>query len=185
MIYNTGYFLDVEGLISLEKQERWDEARIMLYHEWCADRLSSAKLIRLLSECWYVLSLWDCCIDTNGLSYQSFKDTLIECVEFGLNNFNKEPRFLCVAGYMISMLPHLFYTGGAEEYSKWDQIGQDMMLRSIKLETNDQIAKVLHLGTSNSDCSYLSAKKQLAPDLNDYFPNDSAIENYFKDILSI
>ncbi len=179
------YFVEVSGLEDLEKQEKWEEARSLLDDEWKDDKLNSDKLLRLLSECWYVLSLWDCCINTEKLSYQAFQDTLIECMNFGLSNFGNAPRFLCVAGYMASTLPYLFYSSGSDDlFVEWEQTGIEMLRKSSDLDPNDLMAKTLYLGTSAHSSEYAEAKKCLSSQLSHLFPNETTIEMYFKDMSS-
>ena len=176
------YFIEVDGLEDLEKQEKWEEARSLLDDEWKDDKLNSDKLLRLLSECWYVLSLWDCCINTEKLSSQAFQDTLIECMNFGLSNFGNAPRFLCVAGYMASILPYLFYNSGSGDlFVEWEQKGIEMLRKSSDLDPNDLVAKTLYLGTSAHSSEYAEAEKCLSSQLSRLFPNETAIEMYFKD----
>jgi len=178
------YFVEVSGLEDLEKQEKWEEARSLLDDGWRDDKLNSDKLLRLLSECWYVLSLWDCCINTEKLSAQAFKDTLIECMSFGLSNFGNAPRFLCVAGDMASMLPYLFYNSGSGDlFAEWEQKGIEMLRKSSVLDPNDLLAKTLYLGTSAHSPEYAEAKKRLSSQLSSLFPGETAIELYYKDIL--
>jgi len=180
-----GYFLDVEHLETLEKQEKWNEARELLYKMWENEKLNSEKLIRLFSECWYVLSLWECCINKEKLSFYAFQNTLIECTEFGIQNHMKKPRFLCIAGYMISMFPNLFYVNGTDKsYAEWEQNGIDMLRESCEFDPNDRIAKVLFLGTKAGFTEYRKEKKLLRLELASFFPNETAIEQYFKEILN-
>lgn len=179
------YFIDVEGLIDLERQGKWEEARTLLYNLWENDRLNSDKLIRLLSECWYVLSLWDCCIDTENLSYQVFKDTIVKCSKHGLLKFNDNPRFLCMIGYMSSMLPYLFYEGNVDSlYTEWEQKGKEMLELSTVLSCDDLVSKVLSLGLKGATGEYLESAAKLLTTLNDYFPGETAIELYFRDVLT-
>jgi len=182
------YFIKVDGLEDLEKQEKWEEARSLLDDAWQEDKLNSDKLLRLLSECWYVLSLWDCCINTEKLSHQAFQDTLIECMNFGLLNLGNAPRFLCVAGDMASFLPYLFYNcGSGDLFVEWEQKGLEMLHKSTLLDPNDLLAKTLNLGTSAHSSEYASeyaeAKKRLSSQLSSLFPSETAIELYYKDIL--
>ena len=181
------YFIDIKCLSDLEKQEKWEEARKMLYRTWERDKQNSEKLIRLLSECWYVLSLWDCCISNEGLSYQVFQNTLVECIEFGLNYHNDNSRFLCIAGYMASVLPLVFCTDNTDSaYTEWEQRGIDMLRKSCEIDHDDPLSKVLYLGTTTlSITEYNNIKRQLLPEISSFFPSDTALEKYFKDILSV
>jgi len=180
------YFINIDGLVELEQQERWEEARELLYKIWESDKLNSGKLIRLLSECWQVLSLWDCCIKNESLSFQVFQDTLIECTKFGLKNFNDDSRFLCVTGYMISILPYLFVVQGTEAlYTEWEQKGVDMLSRAYELDPNDKVAEILNLGRTSEFFEYNKALESITPELTTLFPWETYVDVYFKDILSI
>ena len=185
MMQSKGYFLDVDFLADLESQEKWEEARSLLQKNWEEDRQNSKKLVRLISECWYVLSLWDCCIKTEGLSFDVFKSTLMECTEFGLRNFENDPSFLCITGYMISLFPYLFYdeTKG-DRYTEWESKGKEMLLNSNMLNPDDIVARILFLGTTSDYTEYNEKKVLIFSMLEKYFPNDTAIELYFRDILS-
>jgi len=180
------YFVNVEDLMNLERQGKWEAARELLSERWKEERQNSKYLIRLLGECWHVLSLWDCCINTENLSFQAFQNTLIECTEFGLQNFKNDPYFLCMAGYMISTLPHLFYhndTGNS--YAEWEQKGIVMLFEASELAPHDEVAKVLYLGYTSKFQQYNDAKKSLSLKLSSLFPEETELETYFKSILSI
>ena len=114
---------------------------------WNADRDDLDLLLRVLSECWHVLVDWYCCIKNDGLSYEAFKDTLIECMTYGLTHFGRDPRFLLLAGYMISMFPYLFYDDpdprgvlGLE----WESKGKDMLALAYRQNPDNLMAKVMH-----------------------------------------
>jgi hypothetical protein len=181
------YFINVEGLYDLEEKERWEEARLLLLNIWKEDKLNSKKLIRLLAECWYVLSLWDCCIKTEDLSFQVFQETLIECTEFGLKNLKNNSQFLCVAGHMISIFPYLFYIDDADGlYTEWEQRGIDMLCRAYEIDPDDKIIEVFNLGcASDLYNEYNKAKNLLLSRLESLFPGKTELEIYFKNTLSI
>ncbi len=132
-----------------------------------------------------MLTEWDCCIQNENLSFDSFKETLIDVTQYGLTRLNTNVDFLWVTGYMISLFPYLFYNGEANGlYSEWEQKGKDMLLLATQTEPDNLIFKVLYLGTQGVSDEYSTAKTKLAPHLNDVFPEGTAIEEYFKDILS-
>jgi len=180
------YLMNIEGLVELEQQEKWEESRELLYGIWASDELNSGKLIRLLSECWYVMAQWDCYIENEELSFQVFQNTLVECTEFGIKNFIDNPRFLCLAGYMISLLPYLFVVNGTEDlYAKWEQKGVDMLRRAYKLDPDDKVAKVLNLGRTSGFSDTNKARESITTELVTLFPYETSVDVYFRDILSI
>ena len=180
------YFINIEWLHDLEKQEKWEKIRKMLYNEWDKNKNDSDMLIRLISECWYVLSFWDCSICKEGLSFQMFKNTLIECTEFGINNFTDNSRFLCITGYMISILPHLFYFNNDNDlFIEWEQKGIEMLRKSHELDPDDHVAQILNFNITSEIIEQNKVKDLLLPELLGLFPNNTAIEKYFIDILSV
>lgn len=180
------YFIKIEGLADLEQQEKWEDVRELLYRTWTGDKLNSGKLIRLLSECWYLLSGWDCSINNEGLSFQVFQDTLIECTEFGLQKLGNDPRFLCVTGYMISILPHLFFQNDTNNlYAEWEKRGNDMLRKAHEIEPTDKVAKIFNLGQGAESDEYNNAKESIASELTTLFPGETYVEEYFIEMLSI
>jgi len=84
---------------------------------------------------------------------------------------------------MASTLPYLFYNGGSDDlFIEWEQKGIEMLRKSSDLDPNDLMAKTLYLGTSAHSSEYAEAKKCLSSQLSSLFPNETAVEIYFKDI---
>ena len=145
-------FIEVEGLAELEQSGKWGEAKDLVYNLWNRDKKDEYKLCRLIFECWYVLCEWDSCISKEALSYDNFKETLIEAVRYGFEHFNTNSVFLWVCGYMISLFPYLFYKGDDDKlYKEWEQQGKDMLLSAKNSDSENLIAKVFYLGTQK-DC---------------------------------
>jgi hypothetical protein len=193
-VIGVAFFTAINGLSELEDREKWEEARFMLYELWNADRENLDLLLRLLSECWYVLCEWGCSImisdedPAENPIFRIFKDTLIECTTYGLTHFSNDPRFLWMAGYMISMFPYLFYDGDTGDlYTEWESKGKEMLALLYKQNPNDLMAKIAHLGSyliSDADKEYRKAKRKLTPLLGNYFTDSTVIEQYFKNVLS-
>ena len=49
----------IEGLEELEKEEKWEEARVILYDLWSADKENLDFFMRLSSECWFLVAEWE------------------------------------------------------------------------------------------------------------------------------
>jgi len=180
------YFVEVTELAALEKQEKWEEVRSLLFNQWNSDKNNIDRLLRLMTECWYVLVEWDCCIANEGLAFQQFKETLMLSTEYGLQHFPQNSRFLCMAGYMISLFPYLFYHDGSDsKYLELEHKGKQMLAESYALNPDDPVATVFCLGTKNQDKEYLEAKAMLSASFIDLFRGETAIEQYFRDILTM
>ncbi len=199
------FFIAVNGLSELENDEKWEEARTLLYELWNADRDNIDLFLRLFSECWYVVCEWGCIIiksseypykdPAKDPSYQTFRDTLIECATYGLTHFSRNPRFLWMAGYMISMFPDLFFDIHNDDprfsdlYRQWESKGKEMLALVSKQNPNDLMARVMHLGSrpisdAQEKKEYREAKRKLTPLLGEYFTESTEIERYFKEGLT-
>lgn len=181
------FFIEINGLAKLENHQKWEKARTMLYELWNANRENLDLLLRLLSECWCVLYHWTD-INNKNLSYQAFKDTLVECITYGLTHFSKDFRFLWMGGYMISLSPDLFYDGDTDVlYPEWKSKGNEMLALLYRQNPNNLMAEVLYLGlhpVSVEYNKYKEAKKRLIPLLDEYFTEDTGIERYFRSVLT-
>ena len=121
------------------------------------------------------------------LSYKIVQDTLIECTEFGLKNLMDNPKFLRIAGYMISLFPHLFYKNLIHDsdllYTQWEQKGINMLQMSCELNPSDKVSVILNKGVTtnlvNDDIIKLTQAE-----LQSIFPGETSIELYFKDVLN-
>lgn len=179
-------FIEAEGLLELEQAQKWNSAKELLYNLWNEDKSNVSKLNRLISECWYVLAEWDCSIKSKALSFDAFKEVLVDAIQYGLAHFRNNAEFLWISGYMISLFPELFYDGkDGVSLNDWAQKGVDILLLANQIESDNLIAKVLYLGTHAPSDEYEVCKAQLAPYLNQLFPGHTAIEAYFKDVLSV
>ena len=54
----------IEGLEELEKEKKWEEARVILYDLWSADKDNLDFFMRLSSECWFLVAEWE--VEKNG-----------------------------------------------------------------------------------------------------------------------
>lgn len=179
-----GFFVDVDGLEELERAGKWDDARRLLLGIWEVDSDDVAKLCRLFSECWYVLTEWDCCINTGGLNQDEFRRTLIRVTTYGLARFSLDCRFLWMAGYMISLFPYLFFRGNSDApFLEWEKKGREMMALAVDICPGDLIVRTVYLGSGKGSRAYVRAKRQLRSVLSDIFPGNTAIEEYFRDVL--
>lgn len=176
-------FLNIERLSEMEKLEKWEEIRVFLLGSWKKEKNNIDLAIRLGTECWYILSLWDCYINNENLVWDNFQDSLIEVTNYGLKNYNDDVSFLCIFGYMISILPYLFYKEDLDkEYEKWEEKGRQMIKIAHQKNPNHQLVKVMYLAMTNNVKGYKKARIELLLHLPELFPGNSYIEEYFKDI---
>ncbi len=181
------YFDNVENLYELEQNEQWEAIRKSLYEQWVVDKNSLGSLIRLASECWLIMSDWDCCINNEGLDYKLFKSNLVDSCSYGLEHFSDDEKILCLFGYMMSISPYFFYSNddpNGKEYLAYESRGKAMLKKAYRNYPNNPLVKVLFLGSTERTREYNNARIELKPYLSSLFSGDTAIEQYFKEILS-
>ena len=183
------YFANIEPLADLENQGQWEKARELLYDTWKRDKSDCKNLVRLLAECWYIMTDYDIGRITDAdISYETVKNTLIECVEFGMENFMENSQFLCIAGYMITQFPYFFYRNKPFRnddalYGKWERIGADMRRKANDAIPPDKLAKFLHLGHIGDSLGYDEAREVYRDEILDLLPGKTEVEIYFRHIL--
>ncbi len=176
----------IEGLKELEDEERWEEARQLLLRKWLTQKDNLSLLLRVETECWIVMSNWDFCADKDIASYDVFKQTLNEAFRYGCARFFSKGDFLCITGYMITLFPYLFYEDNSDDlFIAWENIGKKMLKRANELYPQNPLYNVLYLGTTHNILEYKKAKQTLTPMISTFFPGETTIEQYFKDVLSI
>jgi len=178
-IFNEDKYLE-----QLEKEEKWKDIKKYLYEKWKNNKEDIDTTLRLGTECWNILEMWDYCINNDGLNYEDFQDALIEVTEYGLKHFTDNIKFLTVVGYMTNMLPYLFYKENKEEYfTEWENKGRSMLQKAYHLSQNNILAKVLFYGSINDVMKGNEAKEEIKPILADLFPGNTSIEQYFREML--
>ena len=174
-------FEDVPGLVELELAERWEEAIDLLYQRWLDDKNNVSKLCMVLFECWCVM------IDpkfNESARFLAYQEKLNEVTKYGIEYCSSDLKFLWVAGYCISLFPFLFYCNDKGK-SEWDHRGEEMLLQATNIDPDNLIARVFYHGCFSDHSEYLWTKVQLMPMLKDLFPGSTAIERYFREILTI
>ena len=178
--------MDVPSLLPLERQADWHSAVSLLYRLWRQHPDDARLCCRLLSECWYILAEWDCCIDPTGLDFRAIQSRMLEAFRYGRTQFPSEVDFLWMAGYMSSLFPYLFVNRQNSDFedAQIEQQGIAMLKRATLLAPDHPVANVLYLGTRSMSADYIAAKQALAPGLAALFPGETAIEVYFRDVLT-
>jgi len=179
------FFLKIECLDEIEHQHKWELAVETLYNLWHEDMGNVSKLCRLISECWIILSKSESEFVLSTESFKSIKEKLINCTNRGLNSFSKEPSFLWLCGYMMTLFPYLFYDDSKDDlYSSVEKIGGELLCRAKTLEPENYLYKVSYLGVGEFNDEYVRTRKKLQKVLNDIFPDNTMIEEYFREVFS-
>lgn len=179
------FFLEIEGLNKIEHQHRWELAVETLFNLWHEDVGNVNKLCRLIAECWIILSTSERESVLSAESFKSIKGKLIDCTNYGLSTFEKESSLLWLCGYMMSLLPYLFYDNSKGDlYLSVERKGGELLCRAKTLEPENCLYKVTYLGIGKMTDEYVETRQKLQKVLSDFFPGNTMIEEYFREVFS-
>lgn len=178
-------FIPVEGLLNLEQSNKWNEAITLLHNYWLTDLSNSRTACRLIAECWYVLSDWGLYAEED-MSFDFIKRIMVYTTRYGLDHY-KDVDFLWTVGYMISLFPYLFHNEQQETFDAlWESKGKALLKKASEMDPNNQIANLLYIGTQEGSFEeYRSKRDRMKDVINKAFPGTTAVEQYFREVLSI
>lgn len=182
-------FIEIKNLQRLEKEHKWEQAISLLKNKWCQDKNNTDIMLRLASECWYVMSNWDFLdLDNSNLEFDNIQSILIETYNDFLKSHTTNNKALAIFGYMVSLFPNYFYTDydkSGKMFLQYENKGKDMLKLAYANEPENKLYKALYLGTNNNlDKAIIEAKKDLNNIIQQLFPQNTEIEEYFKEVLT-
>jgi len=183
------FFKKVENLEKYENSNDWGKAINLLYNNWEEDKDNPDKLLRLATECWYVLTEWEfLTINKVELNKEFVKQKLIKTYSDVNLKFSNNDKVLVMFGYMISLFPFYFYDSNdvtEETFLKYENIGKEMLKKAFEINSTDYINKLLYLGSSNQISKDLNTtKKDFKQVVDSYFSQNTEIERYFTEVLT-
>ncbi len=180
-------FAKNEKLVELESESKWKEAVELLRDQWYKDRHNNNSLLRLATECWYLLSNWGILdLASSELEFHDVQSILIETYNYMLE-FGRDVNLnLAMFGYMVSLFPNYFYVDldqSGKLYLQFEKQGKEMLKKAFTNEPQNQLYGILYLGSSpkfgdsqNESYGKLEVRK--------LFPGDTLVEKYFQEVLS-
>lgn len=180
-------FIEIQNLHQLEKEHRWEEAISLLKNKWYENKDNFDVMLRLATECWYILSNWDFLdLDKSDLEFENVQFLLIETYNHFRKYCKDYNKGLAIFGYMISLFPNYFYMDkdcDERMFLIYEKIGKDMLKLAYINEQSNKLYKTLYMGSENSK-KYEKAKRDIRVNLKELFPKNSEVEQYFKEVLS-
>ena len=181
-------FIEIQNLSELEKEKKWKQAIYLLKNKWNENKDDVEVILRLATECWYLMSNWEfLCLDNSDLEFQDVQNTLIETYNYFIKHCKNDNKGLAIFGYMISLFPNYFYTdkdNNGKLFLQYENIGKDMLKSAYENEPKNILYKTLYLGTTNCPNKTIDdAKHELNKIIQNLYPQNTEIEEYFKEIL--
>jgi hypothetical protein len=98
----------------------------------------------------------------------------------GKQAFAEKADFNFIAGYTVSIFPYEY-----GEYDDLEKEAKQMLLKSIKLEPENIIYKMVYLGSipKLDDQVYMQTANEAAPKVLETFSGNGALKKYFRQVL--
>lgn len=155
----------------LEERSQWEEIYLILKNIKLPE-CEIRELLRIITEAWYVMCLG--CLEDE--LFNKYLSLFQSAIFIGEKKYYSDFRFLAIYGYIISVSPHLFN----------DEKDEKEILREAYLLSNEnQFVYMLYLGTTNLNSEYHKVRNCICENKDYWFKGDSAIERYFRDIVSL
>ena len=165
---------------TLEKQERWNEAILLLENSWRQNPNDLKTTIRLGFICWYIL-VEEGPLEIKNIDLEKLETLLNEVTQFGLTNFITNKDFLWCFGYMMSLFPYFF-----GDYEFWEEKGILMLKTAYELCPDDPIYKYTYSGSySNKERKLKKELHHVQAVLEERFQGEGVLSEYFKEIWRI
>lgn len=176
-------FINIKELNDLEKSEKFNEIIEMLNEKWILNKDDFDLILRLCSECWYLLSEVDISIKKDSFDLLKCKMILVDVVEYCIKNkyiYNKKCSWFF--GYAMTLFPFHFYFGlGNEKFIYYENLGKKICQHLINCHDSNRVVK--YLCSLSSKDLYGSSKFYLTKEEVEFeISGDSLIEEYFKEI---
>ena len=184
----SGYnlvLIEIEKLSELEQKHQWNDAVILLQNLWNKNRNNEDLLLRLATECWYLITNWDLLdLEHANLRFEDIQSILIETYNFLIEHHSGSNKIIAIFGYMISLFPNYFYTDfdqNGKLFLQFEKIGKEM-LHQAYLNGAQPLYEILYLGSIHK-VKANSSEQALKLNVRELFPGDTAVEQYFREVL--
>lgn len=180
------YFMHIEQLEPLEKLKKFSEIHILLEAMWEKDRTNLEIMLRLASECWYILTESGISIDQDVNLCQKCKNTLIKVTEYALEKeVLRHAKLSWFFGYAISLFPFLFYNETRKDkLLEWEALGHSLCKTLLDDKDSSNIVKRLCAGFFEENTLTIKNIIISKKELHIAFWGNTLIEVYFKEMLS-
>lgn len=176
-------FYDDKILAHYEQQEQWEESVTYLVNLMYLNMQNKHILYRLAAQCWYVLTFWDCNMPKERLNRTVFESNLELVYYLAQIKWWNDADCLWIFGYFMS-INQMDFKYVNTDIRDVEKEGNDLILKSISLNPNNELAKILFLADNAKKRKYNSAKMNLRKSIFLFFPSNSKVDVYFAEIFT-
>lgn len=166
----------VPTLETIEEYEDWN-ASISLLEEAYKNKKTEGYLVRLLLQCWYVINVVMTSDDYNTEQFDYISEKYIYYINCYFEEKNRNALSNLLIGYIISVIPIPL-----EPFNYWETKGKQLLELAYSINNKSPLFMKIYYG-SKINVKVDIDNNSLTKEVYYVFPNNSAIECYFKDVL--
>lgn len=175
-------FYDDHVLVKHEQQEEWDKSLEYLNNLIYSSATNKSIVYRFAAQSWYVLTFWDCSMPKDKLNRNIFEEGLKKAYTMAKEKWWTDSDCLWLFGYFmcINQMDFPYISTDIREVEKE---GNDLICKAYFNNPNNQLAEILYLADNGCKRKYMQARKKCKKNISVYFPNQSAVEQYFSEVF--
>lgn len=180
----SAIFYDDDILAEYELNEQWDESLEYLHNLMYSKPKNKSVLYRLATQCWYVLTFWDCDMPKEKLKRKIFELELENAYVSAKEQWWSDPDCLWLFGYLMC-INQIDFPYISTDISIVEEKGNELIFKAYTSDPDNLLAKALYLADNGNKHEYMEVLKKVKKNINNYFPRKSAVEKYFSEIFTI
>ena len=140
------------------------------------DLEQSLKITTILAYAWYFYEDVEISKSMRDEDLKYCYDKLLYCINIGLEQYNNVSELLLVMGYILDINWMLIF-----DNEKYENLGKKMLEKSFSISTNINVCNLSKYFLSND----LTERGKLLKliNINELFPSNSLIDQYFKEVI--
>lgn len=170
-------FYTDEELDELEHNGQWEESVVYLKKLWEETPSQRNLLYRYAVQNWYAFTYKEQSGIESKEQRNALKANLKEAHNYAKEHCWSDSNCLWLFGYMMETNPFAFVSV-ITYIDETKMNGRKLINDAAEMEPENLLAQVEQLA-EDKKMIYKKKKKQLAPNLREYFPSNSAVDKYF------
>lgn len=179
----SAIFYNDDILVKFEQQEQWDKSLEYLNNLMYSQPENKSVLYRFAAQNWYVLTFWSCNMPKDKLNKEMFKLGLKKAYTLAKEKWWRDSNCLWLFGYFMC-INQIVFPYISTDVREVEKEGNNLISEAHSNDPNNQLAEILYLADNGNKRKYVEALKKCKKNITAYFPNQSAVEEYFSEVFS-
>ncbi len=180
---DNSFFYSDEELDEMEHNGQWEESVKYLKQKWEAAPYQKNVLYRYAAQNWYAFTHKEETGMDGKDQKNMLKTNLKEALNYAKEHCWEESDCLWLFGYMMQTGPFAF-VAVITYLEDTKNEGRELVNTAAGMIPENILAQVTQLADEKRG-AFKKKKKQLAPNLEDYFPTQSALDRYFREYFTL